>query len=212
MVNLGKTGGQVRAKTGIDIIAHLRGLDFVIRTGGNTHVRSAEFVGRMDELVPRRGAKIDIADAVMRPSRPVSARLVGVWARGCKEPWVLMTNLEIPAHQVVALYAKRFRIEEAFRDQKDWRYGMRAGHILVRSAARVERVLLVASLALFLALLVGAAARLCGLDRVFRANTVRTRPTHSDFALGIYYARRRRWRRSILFENFYLEGWAVFGG
>ena len=113
---------------------------------------------------------------------------------------------------MVALYAKRFRIEEAFRDQKDWRYGLQVGHTLVRSAPRLERLLLVASVVLFLALIIGAGARRAGLDRGYRANTVRKRPTHSDLALGLYYALRHRWRRTILLENFYLEGQGVLRG
>jgi hypothetical protein len=195
----------------VDIISHLQGLDFVIRTGGNVHVRSDEFSGRMDELIWRRGQKRDLM-AVLRPSRPVRVRLVGVWAAGTKEPWLLMTNLEVAASEVVSLYAKRFRIEEVFRDQKDWRYGLHGGHVLVRKAARLERLLLVAALVVWFAHLVGAAARSKGLDRSFRANTVKTRATHSDFALGLFYALRTRWKRSILLKNFYSEGRAVFGG
>jgi hypothetical protein len=196
----------------VDIVSHLKGFEFVIRTGGNVHVESSEYCGRMDGLIRRRGVERDIPDAVLRPSRPVTVRVVGVWAARCKEPWLLMTNMRAPARQVVALYAKRFQIEEMFRDQKDWRYGLQAGHTLVRSAQRLERLLLVAALVQFFALLIGAAARNLGLDRGFRANTVHDRPTHSDFALGMYYALKNNWSRSILFENFYLEGWRIFGG
>jgi len=196
----------------VDIVSHLKGFEFVIRTGGNVHVESSEYCGRMDGLIRRRGVERDITDAVLRPSRPVAVRVVGVWAAKCKEPWLLMTNMRVAARRVVALYAKRFQIEEMFRDQKDWRYGLQAGHTLVRSTQRLERILLIAALVQFFAMLIGAAARNLGLDRGFRANTVRTRATHSDFALGMYYALRNTWRRSILLENFYLEGWAAFRG
>lgn len=196
----------------VDLVSRLSGFGYVIRTGGNVHVESSAYTGRMDGLVRRRGIERDIRDATLRPSRPVHVRLVAIWSGKSKEPWLLMTNLDAPARTVVALYAKRFRIEEMFRDQKDWRYGLQAGHTLVRSAERLERLLLVAALVQFFALLIGAAARKLGLDRGFRANTVKDHATHSDFALGMYYALWKNWRRSILLENFYLEGWAVFGG
>jgi len=192
----------------VDIVARLKGFGFVIRTGGNVHVRSKHYTGEAQGILSRRGLTRDLPDAVLRPSRPVRVRIVGVWRAQCKEPWLLMTNLQVPVRGVVALYAKRFRIEESFRDQKDWRYGLKAGHILVRSPGRVERLLLVAAIVTFVALMVGAGARQLGLDRAFRANTVVDRPTHSDFALGIYYALRKRWNRSDLLLTFYLEGTA----
>jgi hypothetical protein len=196
----------------VDIVSHLKGFDFVIRTGGNVHIESSQYCGRMDGLIRRRRVERDINDAILRPSRPVTVRVVGVWQAPCKKPWLLMTNLQLSCRQVVAIYAKRFQIEEMFRDQKDWHFGLQAGHTLVRSAARLERLLLVAALVHFFAMLIGAAARNLGLDRGFRANTVRDRPTHSDFALRMYYALRNHCSRSILFENFYLERCHEFWG
>jgi hypothetical protein len=190
----------------VDIVSHLKGFHFVIRTGGNVHIRSEQFVGRADELIRRRGMQRDLPNAILRPSRPVHVRVVGVWAKGCKEPWLLMTDLDFALEKIVALYAKRFRIEESFRDQKDWRYGLQAGHTLVLKPERLERLLLVAALVLFFAILIGAAARRAKLDRGFRANTVKDRATHSDFTLGLFYALERRWKRSKLLAIFYREG------
>lgn len=190
----------------VDLMPRLKGFSFVIPTGGNVHVYSQQYNGPMEEMLWRRGMRRDIRDAMLRPSRPVHARIVAVWEAGPHEPWYLQTNLEISANRVVALYAKRFRIEESFRDQKDWRYGLQAGHVLVRSAARLERLLLVASVVLFLAILFGTGARHTGLDRGFRANTVKTRATHSDFTLGLYYGLRNRWSCHLLLETFYAEG------
>ena len=44
-----------------------------------------------------------------------------------------------------------------------------------------------------------------------RLNVLRT-PTHSHFALGMYYALKNNWSRTILFENFYFEGSTDFWG
>lgn len=198
----------------VELVSQLRRLklSFVIRTGGNVHVHHRQYCGRMDQLIGRRGQRRDLAAAVLRPSRPVQVRVVGVWEKGFKEPWLLMTNLGAPLDHIVWLYSKRFQIEEAFRDQKDWRLGLQLGHTLIRKADRVDRMLLVAALVLFLALLVGAEARRRKLDRVFRANTERRRPTHSDFALGLFYGLRLRVNRSKLLRIFYHEGADVLRG
>lgn len=79
----------------VEITRHLHGLDFVIRTGGNVHVRSATYNGCMQKLVTRRGQWRDLTSAVLRPSRPVTVRVVGYWAPRAKEPWLLMTNLDV---------------------------------------------------------------------------------------------------------------------
>jgi hypothetical protein len=198
----------------VELIGQLRRLRlaFVIRTGGNVHVRHPRYCGRMDQLIGRRGQRKDLPEAVLRPSRPVQVRVVGVWEKGFKEPWLLMTNLEAEVDHIVWLYSKRFQIEEAFRDQKDWRLGLQLGHTLIRKADRVDRMLLIAALVLFLALLVGAEVRRRKLDRGFRANTERRRPTHSDFALGLFYALRLRVNRSKLLRIFYREGREVLRG
>jgi len=60
-------------------------------------------------------------------------------------------------------------------------------------------MLLLAALVYFLAMLVGGAVRRAGLDRSFRANTVRHKATHSDFTLGLYFLLRFHRKRSILF-------------
>lgn len=110
------------------------------------------------------------------------------------------------------LYGQRFRIEEMFRDQKDWRFGIAIGHLRLTRASGVERMLLVAAVVHLLAMLVGAEARRRRHDRTFRANTERKRRTHSDFTLGLFFATRMRWKRSKLLAKFWAEAVAEFGG
>ncbi len=178
----------------VSLVKHLRrcGLSFVIRTGGNVRVRHPSFTGRMDELVQRRGDVVDLPDASLHSERPTRVRVVGLWERGQKEPWLLMTDLEDDVATVATAYGRRFRIEETFRDEKDTRFGMALGQLKMTKADRLERMLLVAALVHFIAMLVGGAARRLGLDRQYRANTVRNKPTHSDFTLGLFFLSRLR--------------------
>lgn len=191
----------------VELIQHLRrcGLHFVIRTGGNVHVHHPQYSGRLDRWMTRRGQTAQLCDATLRPSRPVQTRLVGLWDRGQKEPWVLATDLPLSEREISRLYGLRFRIEETFRDQKDHRFGLALGSLRMTRADRLERLLLLAALVHFLAMLVGGAVRRAGLDRTFRANTVRDKPTHSDFTLGLYFLLRLHPKRSILLAYFYAD-------
>lgn len=198
----------------VEITKHLRrcGLSFVIRVGGNVHIRHKDYSGPIRRLPIQRGQVKDFPDAELRPSRPVRVRVVAKWGAGQKEPWLLMTNLKYSAHLIAAYYHKRFRIEEMFRDQKDWRFGLALGGLKMFIAQRLERILLVVAIYYFLAMLVGGHARRTGLDRLFRANTVKDKPTHSDFALGQHYLLRLAANPLIFLKDFYSEHVPVFVG
>jgi hypothetical protein len=198
----------------VELMPHLRrlGLDFVIRTGGNVHVRHARYSGRMDGLLHQPGTACDFVGAILRPSRPVETRIVGVHQPQAKEPWLLATSLPDPAAHIAKLYSRRFRIEESFRDEKDVRFGLHLRLQRVTRADRLERLLLIAAVAHYIAMLYGALARSRKLDRTFRANTVTTEPTHSDFTLGLYYVHRLKQSLAYLRRLFLADAIAEFGG
>jgi hypothetical protein len=198
----------------VDLLHRLErlGLRYVVRTGGNVCIEHEQFCGPAEQLLCRRGERVDLRGAILRPSRPVRTRVVGVWEPRQKEPWLLMTNLSQPVEHIVAYYAKRFRIEEMFRDEKDWRLGVALGHQRVTRPDRLERMLLVVSLWVFLALLIGGEARRLGYASQYRANTEKRRPTHSDFTLGSYYWDQLDWSFPKLLEASWAEHVPTFGG
>jgi len=198
----------------VSLVKHLRrcGLSFVIRTGGNVQVRHPSYTGRMDALLKKRGDVVDLPDASLHSEKPTRVRVVGLWERGQKEPWLLMTDLEDDVATVAAAYGRRFRIEETFRDEKDTRFGLALGQLKMTKADRLERMLFVAALVHFIAMLVGGAARRLGLDRQYRANTVRTKPTHSDFTLGLFFRSRLHLNFSELLRDCFSECEREFWG
>jgi hypothetical protein len=106
------------------------------------------------------------------------------YKRGAHQPWLLPTSLtDLPAEQIVALYAKRMQIEQIFRDLKNPRFGWSLRHARGNSAARLTILLLIAALATLVVTLVGLAAERSGRHRAYQANTVRTRVL-SLFVLG----------------------------
>lgn len=162
--------------------------DYVIRFRGNIYVEDDNGeLRRADEWVAANGRAKKLPNARVTAQRAEVAAVVVTQAKKMKEPWCLASNLsKRKASEIVKLYGKRFTIEETFRDQKDLRFGMglRATHI--RSAERRDRLLLLAALAQALLTLLGAASEATGLDRILKANTVKTR-THSLFRQGSYW-------------------------
>jgi len=77
------------------------------------------------DLVPAGGrARLFKSVALTANEHPV-AGFVAVKAAGMKDAWCLATNrTDLTATQIVALYGKRFTIEETFRDAKNPRFGL----------------------------------------------------------------------------------------
>jgi hypothetical protein len=128
-----------------------------------------------------------LAEAHVTHDRAFVPAVVVVRGRRMKETWCLATSrADVPASVVVGQYARRFSIEETFRDTKDLHFGMglRATHI--RDAARRDRLLLLVAMAHALLTLLGAASEAAGLDRILKVNTVKKR-THSLYRQGCYW-------------------------
>ena len=112
-----------------------------------------------------------------------------------REPWLLATSLPASsssAKQIVALYATRMQIEEAFRDIKSARYGLSLEYSGTRQLQRLQVLLLVGSLAMLVLWLLGKATELTGQHRQFQANTIKHRTVLSTIFLGLQVARDRR--------------------
>ena len=104
--------------------------------------------------------------------------------RAYKEPWVLATSLDLPAEQIVKLYAARMQIELTFRDLKSHRFGWGLEDARCRSTQRTAIQIMLVAIASLVTLLVGFAAEQDGLRRHFQANTIRNRRVLSLVALG----------------------------
>jgi hypothetical protein len=118
--------------------------------------------------------------------KPVGA-VVCVKRKGMKDTWCLATSFdEAKASEIINLYARRFIIEENFRDVKDLRFGMGLSSVRINSADRRDRLLLVSALSIALLTLLGAAGEEIGLERQLKANTVKRR-SYSLFNQGAFY-------------------------
>ena len=102
--------------------------------------------------------------------------VVVVHDRKMQESWCLATSrADLGAAEAVKLYGRRFTIEETFRDTKDIHFGMGLKATHIKSAARRDRLLLLAALAHALLTMLGGAGERCGLDRTLKTNTSKKR-------------------------------------
>lgn len=149
------------------------GWDFVIRFRGAIQVEDAAGTRQTASAwVPPTGRAMMIRDACVTRTRAEVPAVVVVHAKAMKEAWCLATSLrDRKASEVVKLYGRRFTIEETFRDQKNFRFGMGLSATHIGSTDRRDRLLLLAAIAQVLLTLLGAAGEACGLDRGMKSNT-----------------------------------------
>lgn len=162
--------------------------DFVVRFRKDIHVTSAAGQTKTagEWLSPKGHSKAMRGARVTAKQYEVGA-VVTVHAAAMKDSWCLATSLkQASARDVVNLYARRFTIEETFRDQKDARFGLGMRHTRVKTPQRRDRLFFLAALAQALLTLLGAAGERCGLDKGLKPNTS-TKRTLSLFNQGCYW-------------------------
>jgi Transposase DDE domain len=183
------------------------GWDFVGRVRGRVKVRpegSAVWAPVKSLWKEASFSPKDLGSFSLAKYLPVSARLVAVWKhrktrkalprvgrrkrrsiQSAREPWILATSLQqSSARDIVRLYALRMRIEQTFRDEKCPRFGLGLDEVRTKKKERVEVYLLLAILAHYVAMLVGALSECLGLHRHYQANTVTHRRVLSWARLG----------------------------
>ena len=165
------------------------GFKFVIRFRGVIQMRTASGKqGPTAEFLDPGGQPTRYDNVELTNERQRVAGVVTVHDEGMKEAWYLATNRPEQASTIVKLYARRFTIEETFRDEKDPHFGLGLSQTHIGTPGRRDRLLMLAAIAHALLTLIGRAGESLGLDRQLRANTV-TRRTHSLFRQGREYLR-----------------------
>lgn len=159
--------------------------DFVIRFRESIEVEDADGESRpASEWVPTNGRPKMLHDACVTGARFAVPAVVCVKASGMKDAWCLAASRDdLTGAAIVKLYAKRFTIEENFRDAKDIHFGMGLSTMRIGTPERRDRMLLISALTVALLTMLGAAGEDLGMDRMLKANTVKHR-THSLFRQG----------------------------
>jgi Transposase DDE domain len=122
------------------------GWSYVCRTGCNLTASWDGETFRLDTLgwCIKPGTLVDLPEVFFTAEAYGPMRLLCCWAKGYKEPLSLVTNMT-SAEEACRWYAKRFRIETFFSDQKSRGFHLHTSHL--SDPKRLSRLLIAACLA-----------------------------------------------------------------
>ena len=165
------------------------GWSYAIRFRQNTLVTCQGQAAKAKDRIPKNGHAKMLKDVLITDLLTPIPAVVLKHQKGMKDTWCIATSCtDLGAAGVVKLYARRFTIEETFRDIKNANLGMGLSDTRMSTPERRDRLLLLSAVAQALLTLLGAAGEACGLDRTLKANTVKTR-TMSLFNQGLCWYR-----------------------
>lgn len=154
-----------------------RGWHFVQRLASNHYVETEEYIGRVSEMGIRKGSPAkDWGWGTLGEKHHGHIRLVTARAKTADEPWIILTNMGyLKPCEVTDLYAKRFWIEEMFRDLKNRELGLGMDRVCLSSPERFDRHFLILALAYVFLCAFGAVAEVARFADQLKANTVKHR-------------------------------------
>jgi hypothetical protein len=154
---------------------------YVVRTGRNITVQWDGERFRCETMAAciKPGTLVELTDVRVTEAAYGPVMLLCCWATGYKEPLHLLTNLA-SADEACRLYAKRFRIETFFADQKSRGFHLHKSHL--SDPTRLAHLLIAACLAYIWIIYLGA---LCEQDGWMRIIHRGDRCDLSLFQLGL---------------------------
>jgi hypothetical protein len=152
------------------------GWGFVQRIAGPLTAELPDYYGPVAGLnIPRDGRVRDWGWGTLTDASPRRVRFISVFSEEAKEPWILVTNLDLPAPEVVRIYQRRMWIEAAFRDWKNRNWGLGLDACRLSRPERHDHLFVVLALAYVFLSAFGAAAETLEVDRLLKANTANER-------------------------------------
>ena len=106
------------------------------------------------------GHALDLGCVLLRQDGAVRIWVIGIWAKGQREPWWLATKLQDSLAHLAALYDRRMAIEEQIRDTKGARFGLKLVWTQIKTPQALARFTLFIGLAVVLLTAIGHAMAL----------------------------------------------------
>ena len=118
--------------------------EYVCRTAKNTQICASGEWFAFQDMAVQRGEKIGLPDVSFTLQAYGPILVVAWWEAQHKEPLYLVTNLEL-VEEACFWYAKRFRIETFFSDQKSRGFNLHKSHL--SDPVRLYRLMIASCLA-----------------------------------------------------------------
>lgn len=139
------------------------GWPYVCRTAKNTQVGVDGEQFALHEVGVRSGECIGLPDATFTLQEYGPVLVIAWWEPEYKEPIYLVTNMEL-VKEACHWYAKRFRIETFFSDQKSRGFNLHKSH--VSEPTRLARLMIAACLAYIWIIYLGVVAKKDGWVKI----------------------------------------------
>jgi len=120
------------------------GWEYACRTAKNTQICSSGEWLAFQDMAVQHGEQIGLPDVSFTHKAYGPVLAIAWWEAQQKEPLYLVTNLEL-VEEACFWYAKRFRIETFFSDQKSRGFNLHKSHL--SDPARLYRLMIAACLA-----------------------------------------------------------------
>ncbi len=133
---------------------------FLVRMQEQVMVESPKFKRLLGKCPLQPGHAVDLGWVRLRQDGAVRVRVIGLWAKGQKEPWWLATNREDSLSFLASLYDRRMSIEEQIRDSKGARFGFQLIWTQIHTPEALARFALLMGLALLILTAIGHAVAL----------------------------------------------------
>jgi len=137
---------------------------FVVRIGDQLTIETKKQKRLLHQCGLQPGQALDLGFVLLRQDGAVTVRVVGIWAKGAREPWWLATNREDSLCALAAFYDRRMAIEEQIRDTKGARFGFQLVWTQIKTPQALARFTLFIGLAILLLTAIGYALSMRRLD------------------------------------------------
>jgi hypothetical protein len=141
----------------LKLLMEQKGHSFVVRIGDQLTVQTKKKRRLLQQCGLQPGHALDLGNVLLRQDGAVTVRVVGIWAKGTREPWWLATNREDSLSSLAALYDRRMAIEEQIRDTKGARFGFQLVWTQIKTPQALARFTLFIGLAILLLTAIGYA-------------------------------------------------------
>lgn len=146
----------------------------------------------IDNFPIKRGRRHDLGEVEYTKSHRTRCRIVVFHDHQQKEPWILATNCYGESRAaIVEYYARRFRVEESFKDLKDLRNGFGLHGYRMEKCDHLSRLLAVLALGYLLVSACGHYGEEVDHHRVLQINTRREREL-ATWRVGLDLLKKRR--------------------
>ena len=144
----------------LNLLLKQEGHSFLVRIGDQVMVENKKGKRLLKRWGLQPGMALDLGVVRLRQDGAATCRVVGIWAKGQREPWWLATNLCDPLSRLAALYDRRMAIEQQIRDTKGARFGFALVQTQIQKPEALARFALLIGLAIMLLTAIGCAVAL----------------------------------------------------